>query len=172
MSELEFQRYLKEIDRGNKNALKIIYDYYGHDVYSYAFSFVKNKQMAEDICQDVFIKMWNKSKSYRKHTKHKGWIMIITKNMSIDYLRKYKREDIRDEFDIASNIDMEDSVNEKLQINEALDLLKDEEREIVILHAISDLTFKSISEILDKPLGTVTWRYREAIKKLRNKLSL
>lgn len=42
----------------------------------------------------------------------------------------------------------------------------------MILHAISDLTFKSIGEILDKPLGTVAWRYREAIKKLKKKITL
>jgi len=63
MSELEFQRCLKEIDSGNKNALKVIYDHYGYAVYSYALSFVKNRYVAEDTCQDVFIKLWNKSKA-------------------------------------------------------------------------------------------------------------
>lgn len=172
MSELEFQRYIREIDDGNKNALKIIYEYYGHEVYSYAVSIVKSQHLAEDICQDVFIKIWNKSKNYNKHINHKGWIMTITRNTSIDYLRKYKREDRRAEFIITSDIDTIDTINQKLQINEALHSLEDKEREVTVLHAISDLTFKTIGGILDKPLGTVTWQYREAIKKLRNKLSL
>ncbi|MEG1870799.1 MAG: RNA polymerase sigma factor, partial [Peptostreptococcaceae bacterium] len=163
MSELEFQRCLKEINSGNKNDLKIIYDYYGHAVYSYALSIVKNEQSAEDICQDVFVKLWNYSSKYRKSSNPKAWIMTITRNASIDYLRKYKREDIVDELNIAVDRDMAEDINEKIHISEVLSSLKDEEREVVILHAISDLTFKSIGEILDKPLGTVTWRYREAI---------
>ncbi|MBM6838786.1 sigma-70 family RNA polymerase sigma factor, partial [Clostridium saudiense] len=68
--------------------------------------------------------------------------------------------------------DMVEEVNQKIHINEVLSQLKEEEREVVILHTISDLTFKSIGEILDKPLGTVTWRYREAIKKLKEKITL
>ena len=172
MNELEFKRCLKEIDSGKKESLKKIYDYYGHAVYSYALSIVKCKGLAEDICQDVFVKVWNNSDKYRKINNPKSWIMTITRNTSIDYLRKYKREDIIDEFNIAVDKDMVEEVNQKIHINEVLSQLKEEEREVVILHAISDLTFKSIGEILDKPLGTVTWRYREAIKKLKEKITL
>lgn len=172
MSELEFQRYLKEIDSGNKDGLKKIYDYYGHAVYSYALSIVKCQGLAEDICQEVFIKIWNNSNRYKRSGNPKGWIMTITRNTSIDYLRKYKREEIVNEFHIAADKDIAEDVNQRIQINEALAELKDEEREVVVLHAISDLTFKNIGEILDKPLGTVTWRYREAIKKLKERLIL
>lgn len=172
MSELEFQRCLKEIDIGQKEALKKIYDYYGHAVYSYALSIVKCTSLAEDICQEVFIKIWDNSNKYRRLGNPKGWIMTITRNTAIDYLRKYKREDIIGEFHIAVDRDMSDEINQKIYITEALAQLKDEEREVVILHAISDLTFKCIGEILNKPLGTVTWRYREAIKKLREKIIL
>lgn len=172
MSELEFQRCLREIDSGKKESLKKIYDYYGHAVYSYALSIVKCRSLAEDICQEVFVKVWGNSRNYRRFGNPKGWIMTITRNTAIDYLRKYRREDIIEEFHIAVDRDMSDEINQKIYINEALADLKDEEREIVILHAICDLTFKSIGEILNKPLGTVTWRYREAIKKLREKIIL
>lgn len=172
MSELEFIRYLKDIDKGKKDGLKKIYDYYGHSVYSYALSIVKCEKLAEDICQDTFIKIWDNAKKYKKGSSPKAWIMTITRNMSIDYLRKYKKEDIMDEFYIATDKDMSEEISKKLQVNEALSLLKDEEREVVVLHIISDLTFKNIGEILNKPLGTVTWRYREAIKKLKNKITL
>lgn len=172
MSELEFQRCLREISNGKKESLKTIYDYYGHAIYSYALSIIKCESLANDICQDVFIKIWNSASKYKNRNNHKSWMMTITKNTAIDYLRKYKREDIIDQFNIIDNEDMIEGVNQKFQIEEALNLLNDEEREVVILHTISDLTFKNIGEILNKPIGTVTWRYREAIKKLRNKVSL
>lgn len=172
MSELEFQRCLREISDGKKESLKIIYDYYGHAIYSYALSIIKCEDLAKDICQDVFIKIWNSSSKYKNRNNHKSWIMTITKNTSIDYLRKYKKEDMIEQFNIIDNEDMIEGINEKFQIEEALNLLNDEEREVVILHTISDLTFKNIGEILNKPIGTVAWRYRESIKKLRNKLRL
>ena len=172
MSELEFQRCLREISDGKKESLKIIYDYYGHAIYSYALSIIKCEDFAKDICQDVFIKIWNSSSKYKNRNNHKSWMMTITKNTSIDYLRKYKKENMVDQYNIIDNEDLIEGVNQKMQIKEALNLLNDEEREVVILHTISDLTFKNIGEILNKPIGTVTWRYREAIKKLRNKLSL
>lgn len=172
MSELEFQRCLKEIGNGNKDSLKIIYDNYGHVIYSYALSIIKCESLAKDICQDVFVKIWNGRSKYKNNSNHKSWIMTITRNTSIDYLRKYNREVLLDEFNIVDNKDMSEEVNEKLQIREALESLNDEEREVVVLHTISDLTFKNIGEILNKPIGTVTWRYREAIKKLRKKVML
>ena len=167
MSELEFQTCLKEINNGNKNALKEIYDYYGHAIYSYAVSIVKNEALAQDICQEVFIKIWNNSNKYKKNNNHKSWIMTLTKNRSIDYLRKYKKEELREEFYIAEYRNMENYINNKMEIKEALSMLQLEEQEVLVLHIICDLTFKSISELLNKPLGTVTWRYREAINKLK-----
>lgn len=172
MSELEFQRCLREIKKGKEESLKIIYDYYGHVIYSYALSIIKSEDLAKDICQDVFVKIWNSGSKYKGSSNHRSWIMTITRNTSIDYLRKYKREDIIDEFNIIDNKDMIEDINQKLQVKEALVLLNAEEREVVILHIISDLTFKNIGEILNKPIGTVTWRYREAIKKLRKRISL
>ena len=62
---------------------------------------------------------------------------------------------------------VEDGVVEQLSIEKTLEQLKPEEREIINMKVLSDMTFKEISEILQIPMGTVTWRYREAIKKLR-----
>ena len=65
MSELEFQRCLKEISNGKKDSLKIIYDNYGHVIYFYALSIIKCEGLAKDICQDVFIKIWNGRSKYK-----------------------------------------------------------------------------------------------------------
>lgn len=172
MSELEFKRYLKEIHKGKKEGLKKIYEYYGHAVYLYALSIVKCDKFAEDICQDVFIKIWDNVSKYKNYSNHKAWIMAITRNTAIDYLRKYTREEIKDEFYIASDKDIAEEVSIKVGIDEALSSLKDQEREVIILHTICDITFEGVSKLLNKPLGTVAWRYREAIKKLRSKITL
>ncbi|MGG7059156.1 RNA polymerase sigma factor [Clostridium nigeriense] len=168
MSELEFIQCLNEITNGNKNALKIIYDNYGYLVYTYALSIVQDKHIAEDVCQEVFIKVWSNSGKYNKSFKTKAWIMTITKNTAIDYLRKNKKESITREIDIVWENSGVENLGEKLEIYEALNMLQSEEKEVIILHLLSDLTFKSISKIMNKPLGTVTWRYRDGIKKLKN----
>lgn len=172
MSELEFQECLKKINSGDKNSLKKIYYGYGYAVYAYALSIVKDTHMAEDICQDVFIKIWKNANKFKKRYNPQSWIMTITKNTSIDYLRKHKKEETIERFEIDVEKDMATEVNQKLQINEALNTLQEEEKEIIILHLISDLTFRAISELLNKPLGTITWRYKEGIKKLKDSIIL
>ena len=92
------------------------------------------------------------------------------KKKSISYKESVKLDADDDSDDIDTDEEdtgVEDEVVEQLSVMEALDRLKPEEREIVDMKVLSDMTFKEISEILQIPRGTVTWRYQAAIKKSR-----
>ena len=88
--------------------------------------------------------------------------------MAIDYLRKYKKEELTDEVqEMSSTESIEDEVIGELALEDALNHLKPEEKQIVDMKVLGGLTFKEIAELLSKPIGTVTWMYQNAIKKLR-----
>ena len=178
MTDREFDIHMKRINAGDKSALREIYEEYLSYVYSIAFSVLLKKEDAEDIAADIFIKLWNNSSSYKPGGGHKGYIAAMTRNLCVDLIRKRKREDVRDtrqseDESPACEITeefvpgFEDSSAERLDLANALKILSQQEREIINLKLYHQYTFKEISKILKEPMGTVTWRYREAINKLR-----
>ena len=96
----------------------------------------------------------------------------IARNMAVDLLRRTKREVLTDDFadtipENASDVSVEQEVIADMSLRQALDMLKPGEREIVHLKIMGEMTFQEIADILKAPLGTVTWRYQNAIQKLR-----
>jgi RNA polymerase sigma-70 factor (ECF subfamily) len=109
---------------------------------------------------------------------------VMSRNMALDFLRKHHREELsamlqdlgRDpdeehypghkEVPVPEN-PTEDEVIAEMSIAAALDTLGCAERQVVSMKVLGEMTFKEIAEIIDAPLGTVTWRYQNAIKKLR-----
>ena len=101
----------------------------------------------------------------------------MARNMAIDHLRKHKREvlesfsnDENEEapaFEVAGDDDTEAEVIEDVGIKEAISQLDPKEQQIINMKVLSEMTFAEISKELGIPMGTVTWRYQAAIKKLR-----
>lgn len=186
MTDREFDVCMERIVNGDKNALKEIYDEYLRYIYSVIYTMVQSKEDAEDITSDFFIKLWTGAEKYKSGTGHKGYMATIARNMTIDFLRKHGRELLIAEFE-ETNDDSEDSsglsgsqklqaanekpldeaVIENIDMARALEKLKPAEKEIINMKIMSDMTFQEISDVLKKPMGTVTWLYREAINKLR-----
>ena len=183
VTEERFAECMQAIANGDRAALKEIYEEYLPYLYTIVLGVVQQRETAEDVTSDVFIRIWNSAAKFQPGSGHKGWLATIARNMAIDELRKHKREVLMgggggDEENDGGGIEdfseqetpsegVEDEVVEQLSVMEALDRLKPEEREIVDMKVLSDMTFKEISEILQIPMGTVTWRYQAAIKKLR-----
>jgi len=180
---------------GDKQALKEIYEAYLPYLYTVVFGILQNKEDAEDVSTDVFLRIWETADRYRPGQGHKGYLATIARNMAIDHLRKRGREILvddlagaetdtggrisrRDEEDggsgmtvVSAQTDEESPVEKEVlgsrTIEEVLALLKPAERQIIDMKILSDMTFQEISDTLGIPMGTVTWRYREAIKKIR-----
>ena len=193
MEDRVFDRCMERIKQNDKEALKEIYVAYAGFLFHFILGILGNRENAEDVTSEFFIKLWDIADKYVPGTGHRAWLSRIARNMAIDFLRKNKREIPYDagerEFEMLaasdestaeggkkgggykSESDNRDATAEEavsnLTAKEALERLKPAEREIVHLKIIGDMTFEEISDLLETPMGTVTWRYREAMKKLR-----
>ncbi len=171
LTERQFDNAVGRILDGDRSGLRDIYEEYGKMIFGTIMSVVKSPHDAEDITSDFFIRLWSIADTYVSGNGHRRWLAAIARNMALDFLRRKSRETVADDDscldETPSDELLEDSVTEKVTVAAAVDTLEETEREIINLKFISELTFSEISKILKKPLGTVTWKYRKAIEKLR-----
>lgn len=183
MTEACFEACMERMKQGDREALREIYQAYIAFIYSIVFEKLKNKENAEDITSDFFIRLWEKAALYKPGNGHRGWMATIARNMAVDFLRKNSREELADQLHseetepsgraVARKVYREtESPVERDAIGsivwkEALLSLKEQEREILNLKIMGGMTFREIASITGLPIGTVTWKYREIMKKLR-----
>lgn len=185
VTEARFEKCIRAMNRGSKEGLKEVYEEYASYIYGIVRSLLQSREEAEDITSDFFIRLWEKSDTYKPGSGHKGWMATIARNLAVDHIRKHKREEITDfsaerdgEEPAAARVasyaakagakpGVEEEVVSAISMQEALASLKETERQVVHMKIMGELTFQEISDILQEPLGTVAWRYREAVKKLR-----
>jgi len=184
VTEAEFEAAILRIRKQDKEGLHEIYTAYASFIYAIVLDKLHNRENAEDVTSDFFIKFWSIADKYKKGSGHKAWMATIARNMAIDFLRKHKREELSDMMEdtaessetesygrsiyggrIASPV--EEEVVSDMNVKEALATLKEDERQIVMMKVLSDMTFKEMAKVLGKPMGTVTWKYQNAMKKLR-----
>ena len=171
MNEYQFQDAVARMIRGDKTGLKEIYENYVGYIYRIIYEVLQNKENAEDVTSDFFIRLWDKAEQFKPGNGHKGYLAVIARNMAIDFLRKHKKEELtelmQDLGTGAEESSVEQEVIEDMTIRQALDTLKPSERQVVSLKVLGELTFKEIAQCMGIPMGTVTWKYQNAIKKLR-----
>lgn len=173
MTDRQFERRITLIQQGDRQGLKEIYDEYGKTIYQCVFQLLRNSHDAEDVTSEFFLKLWQIADTYCFGGRHKRWLVTIARNMALDLIRKRKREELTltsedgISYEPADSVSAEDTALGRLSVAEAMESLDESEREIVNMKIIADMTFKDIAAVLGKPLGTVTWKYRNAIEKLR-----
>ncbi len=170
MTEQQFEQSICRIRQGDRDGLREIYEAYIAFIYTTVYALVLNKENAEDLTSEFFIKFWRIAGGYQAGSGHRGWMATIARNMTLDFLRKQKRELLMDEIPEEAAMQehsVESEVIGELSIDEALAMLNEKEREIVNYKIIGSMTFQEIADLLQIPMGTVTWRYRNAITKLR-----
>lgn len=178
MTDLQFETAMCKIRSGDKQGLQEIYEEYIGLIYAIVKDVLKNKENAEDVTSDFFIRLWDKADTFQSGRGHKTWITTIVRNMAIDYLRKYRKEEVRefleepDTEDVlkagaAPDSPVEREVLSDMTITEALSGLKENEKQIMNMKILGDMTFQEIAGTLRISIGTVTWRYQNAVKKLR-----
>ena len=177
---------MNNLAKGDRQALKDIYVEYMPYVFSVIMSVLKNKENSEDVCSDFFIKLMNIAGDFRGGNGHKAYLATIARNMALDHLRKYKKEELVNDFegtyhdqsddgsevaiksaDVQSHDSAEQEYMQEKSVKDALDTLPPPEPEIMNLKIMGQLTFREIAEALKLPMGTVTWHYRQAIERLR-----
>ncbi len=164
------EKLLLSIAEGNSNALAELYTQTQASVYGFALSILKNSHDAEDVLQNCFIQIWNNANSYRANGKPMAWILTITKNLCYMRLREVKKNtliDEKDELFLSDHIDIALEVEEKVILEATLKVLNEDERQIIMLHAVSGLKFREIAVLLDLATATVLSKYHRAIKKMK-----
>lgn len=168
----ELENYLAEIKKGNKDFISKLYRRTKAAVYGFALSILKNVHDSEDVLQETYIRIFNAADSYKPGGNPMPWILTIARNLALMKLREHKKTiDISEEdWEKISSENPSVTVEDRIVISAALEILSDEERQIVMLYSAAQLRHGEISEILHLPLATVISKYHRAIKKLRLKL--
>ncbi|MDR2979516.1 MAG: sigma-70 family RNA polymerase sigma factor [Bacteroidales bacterium] len=165
---------------GDESALKSLICRHQKKVFSYIMLSVKNRELAEDIFQDTFIKVINtlKSGNYKEEGKFVQWVMRIANNLKIDHYRKVQRMpayETSGEFDIFDLLYGTDpSVEQKIiteqiysDLKGLIKLLPDEQREVLEMRIYEDVSFKEIATLTDVSINTALGRMRYALINLR-----
>ena len=161
---------LKRLAKGDKTALEELYHETKAAIYGFSLTITKNPADSEDVLQETYLKIWTNADRYTAKGTPMSWILMIAKNLSLMKLREKKRhQDLEpEEWDMEFHIpDSAGNTEDRHLLEAALNLLTLEEREIILLHAVSGLKHREIAELLDMALATVLSKYHRALKKLR-----
>ena len=165
---------------GDESALKALILRHEQKIFTYILTSVKNRELAEDLFQDTFIKVINTLRAgvYKDEGKFAQWVMRIANNLKIDYFRKAQRMpayESNGEFDIFDTLGVEDpSVEQKMiqeqiysDIQDLLQYLPEEQREVLEMRIYQDISFKEIAELTNVSINTALGRMRYALINLR-----
>lgn len=159
---------------GDGHAFRELYTLTAGTVYGFALSILRNREDAEDVMHDAFIKTYTGAVTYRPGGKPLSWILTIVRNLAYNKIRAGKvNEDISQYEDFLAaddGIDLAEEISDRMVLKQALTVLDFEERQIFILHAMTGLKHREIAEILDIPTGTVLSKYNRSLKKMRKEL--
>jgi len=160
-----FQR----IGAGDKKALEELYNLTERTLYGYTISLTKDHELALEIMQETYLKILSAAHLYKPMGKPLAWMFTITKNLFYSELKKKSRYDTVDPHELHRDqrfsyvTDEED----RLVLEGVLSNLTEEEREIVLLYAVSGMKHREIAENLNMKLSTLLSKYHRALKKLR-----
>ena len=178
--QIEDSVLVKQYIGGKEKALEVLINRHNQKIISFIYSKVLDRDVAEDIFQDTFIKVIKTLKrgSYSEEGKFLPWVMRIAHNLIIDHFRKNKRMpkfEGSEDFNIFSVI-KDDKLNiEKQMIKDQIDSdltylideLPDDQREVLIMRIYKDMSFKEIAENTDVSINTALGRMRYALINLR-----
>ncbi len=171
MSTLLERHIVELLQEQNEKAISLLYEHYGDTLYGVAYKVVKNEQLAQDVLQESFVKIWKKGDSYDS-TKAKlfTWLFRITRNTAIDKLRSLStKTDKEIQIDVSNvyNLGVDKIKPEFMDVREHLE--KIEPKYQIVLDALffQGMTQQEASDELDIPLGTIKSRLKIGLRELR-----
>jgi RNA polymerase sigma-70 factor (ECF subfamily) len=165
------------VGQGDAEAFTILYDRHGRAAFSLAYRVMGERQAAEDLVQDAFLKLWRSATSYRpERGSVRTWLLSIVSNCSIDQLRSYRsRRRTQDRLEASAPRSQPSEAfaetwrnSQRDQVREAMNTLPPEQRKVLKLVYFSGYTHVQVSELLNVPLGTMKGRMRLGLKKMRD----
>lgn len=168
---------------GNEAAFNLLVDRYQSKVFTTIFLIVKDQDVAEDLLQDVFVKVLHtfNSDKYNEEGKFQPWVMRIAHNMAIDHFRKVKRYPtilLEDGSNLLNSLSFAEDSSEEQRIKEEtlawvrnlIDELPEAQREVVIMRHYLDMSFQEIAEQTGVSINTALGRMRYALNHIRKKM--
>ena len=166
----ELQQLLIHIASGERDALAELYQRTRAAVYGLALSYLKNAHDAQDLTQDVYVQVWDCAEQYRPTGSPMGWLLTVCRNLCLMRLRREERHAAlsEEEWDAIPAQECGLDADERALLQGALANLADEERRIVLLHAVTGMKHREIAALLELPLPTVLSKYHRALKKMHS----
>ncbi|MBO1678963.1 RNA polymerase sigma factor [Bittarella massiliensis (ex Durand et al. 2017)] len=158
---------LERLGEGEKDALSTLYDLTSAAVYGFALSILKRPADAEDVLQETYLNLYRGAKSYQSRGKPMAFILTVAKNLARMKLREAAKLSPLDPEELERQLGSVGSTtsDERLLLRALIEKLGEEERQIVLLHAVAGLKHREIAALMDLALPTVLSKYRRAIKK-------
>jgi len=180
LSNFSDKELLELFLKGNNKSFECLLNRHKVRIFSFIISKVKNKDIAEDIFQDTFIKVINSIKKgkYNEEGKFLPWVMRITHNLIIDYFRresKMRKIRVTDDFNIFDVLENGNKNQEEILIqdqvysdlNSIIEELPEDQKQVLKMRYLHDMSFKKISELNNISINTALGRMRYAIINLR-----
>ena len=157
-----------ELKRGDQTHFNWFYENSKKQLFYNILSYTKNYELSEDLLQETYVKFLTNIKNIDDKVNVLGYLMVMSKNITLDYFKKNNRIETLNEEDISFE---DNKIYETMLVSKIKEILNDIEFKILILHILGDLTFNEIKDIVKKPLGTVLWIYNKSLKKVRKELN-
>lgn len=161
------KEYVKRFKVNDYSLFDEFYQKTSKQVYFTALAILKDRACAEDILQETFIAFLESIDNVKEGDNVFAYLTVIARNKSINEYNKNKRIDF--DQDKLKNVHAKTDFDDGSVENILTFIEDDEEREIVVYHVIIGYKFKEIAKIMNKPLGTVLWKYNKVMKNLRKK---
>ena len=179
-TELSDNELIKQFLSGDESVLELLITRHQRKVFTSILLLVKDKELAEDLFQETFIKVINtlRSGNYHEEGKFLPWVVRIGHNLVIDYFRKQKRMPMvrdTDEYSVMDGLKLTDeNIEDKMivcqihtEIRQLIEHLPLDQREVVIMRHYADMSFKDIAESTNVSINTSLGRMRYALINLR-----
>lgn len=190
LEELDDRQLMQHYARGDERAFTILFERHRRPLYNFILRRCGRRDIADELLQDVFLRIIKSADSYTPTAKFTTWAYTIARNACIDAARSRSRADLHS---LQRSIDGDDGdqthqdrlVDEEArsggvdsdrhrfrdELQQALERLPEKQREVFVLREISGLTFREVAEVVDAKTPTVKSRMRYALKTLRGELA-
>lgn len=174
MKEEDISKLLIKFKNGDEKAFKELFFMFHRDVFKFLYFYLRNKEEAEELLQDVFLNFWKSREHIDIHLSPRNYLLKIARNLAINFLEREREKRKFEKLDALQNITSSDAGIENFEIKDLilsiLDELPERCREVFILSRYNGLSIKEISEILDIAVQTVKNHLTRALKHFRKRL--
>ena len=158
---------LRQVAGGDMRALEALYRMMRVQVFAVALAVAGDRGTAEDVMQDTFVRVYSAAPGYRPGSRARAWVLTIARHLALDAVRRRAREPTHGDVGRSASAPGGEPGAIRLDVVNALLQLGEVDRQIVVLHDMGGLTHAEVAAELGLPPGTVRWRYRVALARLR-----